>query len=448
MHPKPKIIAPVILLIILAVAAWWYFNGRPASAQSGALAASGTIEAVQVNLSAEILGKVSEVLVNEGDKVVAGQDLVRLDDRLLQAQLKQAEAALQIARANYDLVAAGQPVEQRQAAQAAAQLEVTAAQQALEDLLENVDLSAAQIWKAIAAAQKALDDADDLIEVLGSNADPADIDAAEAAVVLARDQLDKAREDFEPYENKPEDNVIRAMLQTKLAEAQKKYDSSVTRLNNLQGTASDLDKNLAEADKELILSQLEDARRRYDELKDGPDPDALALAEARLSLAEAQLALSKIEPSPEQLAVAQAQIAAAEASRELIRTQLDKLVLTSPMDGTVLNRLVEPGEMATPGSGVLTLADLNDITITVYVPEDRYGLIDLGQTAQVSVDSYPGEQFTGQVVRIADRAEFTPRNVQTPEGRRTTVFAVKLAVENPEGKLKPGMPADVSFGQD
>jgi HlyD family secretion protein len=81
------------------------------------------------------------------------------------------------------------------------------------------------------------------------------------------------------------------------------------------------------------------------------------------------------------------------------------------------------------------------------VPEDRYGEIQLGQQARVTVDSFPDENFEALVTHIADQAEYTPRNVQTAEGRRTTVFAVKLAVDNSAGKLKPGMPADVVFDQ-
>jgi multidrug resistance efflux pump len=93
----------------------------------------------------------------------------------------------------------------------------------------------------------------------------------------------------------------------------------------------------------------------------------------------------------------------------------------------------------------LTIGDLDELHITVYVPEDRYGEIQLGDKALVSVDSFPDETFDAVVVRIADRAEFTPRNVQTEEDRRTTVYAVELLVEAPLGKLKPGMPADVVF---
>jgi len=81
------------------------------------------------------------------------------------------------------------------------------------------------------------------------------------------------------------------------------------------------------------------------------------------------------------------------------------------------------------------------------VPENRYGEIALGASVQVSVDSFPGETFAATVTRIADKAEFTPRNVQTAEGRATTVFAVKLSLDNVGGKLKSGMPADVIFNK-
>ena len=112
-----------------------------------------------------------------------------------------------------------------------------------------------------------------------------------------------------------------------------------------------------------------------------------------------------------------------------------------------MTRNVEPGEFVQPGATVFTLANLENLTITVYVPEDRYGEISLGQQAEVNVDSFPGETFSAQVTYIADTAEYTPRNVQTVEGRSATVYAVKLKVDDPSGKLKPGMPADVKFAE-
>ena len=178
-----------------------------------------------------------------------------------------------------------------------------------------------------------------------------------------------------------------------------------------------------------------------------PDPDAVQLAEARLEAAKARLALAQADPSPEQLALAQSQIGTAQAAVSTIQTQIEKLTLQAPMDGIVLTRSVEPGEFVAPAAPLLALARLDDLTITVFVPEDRYGAIRLGQEAQVEVDSFPGETFLATVMRIASEAEFTPRNVQTEEGRRTTVFAIELAVKNLEGKLKPGMPADVTFNE-
>jgi HlyD family secretion protein len=114
----------------------------------------------------------------------------------------------------------------------------------------------------------------------------------------------------------------------------------------------------------------------------------------------------------------------------------------------VLARAIQPGEFASPGAPLLVVGQLDELTITVYVPETRYGQLQLGQTATVTVDSYPGATFTARVTHIADQAEFTPRNVQTAEGRKTTVFAIKLSIANPDGRLKPGMPADVVFAED
>jgi HlyD family secretion protein len=119
--------------------------------------------------------------------------------------------------------------------------------------------------------------------------------------------------------------------------------------------------------------------------------------------------------------------------------------IQAPMDGTILYRLIEPGELAVAGSPVITLVQLDHLSLTVFLPEDQYGEIDLGGYFPIKVDSFPSLTFVGKIIRIADRAEYTPRNVQTQEGRRTTVFAVELRILDDSGKLKPGMPADVDF---
>jgi HlyD family secretion protein len=117
------------------------------------------------------------------------------------------------------------------------------------------------------------------------------------------------------------------------------------------------------------------------------------------------------------------------------------------MDGVILTRNAEVGVFLQPGATAFVIGELGDLTITVYIPEDRYGQITLKQQAAVTVDSFPGLTFIATVIQISDKAEFTPRNVQTVEGRSSTVYAIKLSVVDPDGKLKIGMPADVVFSE-
>ena len=209
-------------------------------------------------------------------------------------------------------------------------------------------------------------------------------------------------------------------------------------------------------------AELSAAQVAYDELLDTRQAQevlkaraALAIANERVQVAAEQLSsLQTGEQSP-QVAVAaagleQARSAAqqaqdavgqAQANLALLEAQVAKLEVSAPMGGVILTRNIEPGEYVQPGAAALSMGDLKALTITVYVPEDRYGQIHLGQAARVSVDSFPGVEFAGMVKNISDQAEFTPRNVQTVEGRSSTVYAVKLTVADPQGKLKPGMPA-------
>lgn len=130
------------------------------------------------------------------------------------------------------------------------------------------------------------------------------------------------------------------------------------------------------------------------------------------------------------------------AALETLGVQISKTVVYAPTSGVILARNLEVGEVVGPGSSSMVIGDLDIVELTVYIPEDRYGQVDLGQDASITVDSFPGETFDGTVIRIADGAEFTPRNVQTVDGRKSTVYAVVIQVPNAEWKLKPGMPAD------
>ena len=135
----------------------------------------------------------------------------------------------------------------------------------------------------------------------------------------------------------------------------------------------------------------------------------------------------------------------AKANHDYIAETIQEAVIYSPITGTVLEKNLEIGELAFPGTPVLTLADLTKPWIKIYVREKKLGLVRLGQPVDITVDSYPEKIFRGKVVHIASRAEFTPRTIQTREERVKLVFAVKVMIDNSDGALKPGMPADAAI---
>jgi len=143
--------------------------------------------------------------------------------------------------------------------------------------------------------------------------------------------------------------------------------------------------------------------------------------------------------------MARAQVAQAAARRDLLRRQLDDVCLYAPSDGVVSRRLAEAGKLAAPGSVLLTLVRLDTVYVRLYVPEPQLGLVRRQQPVAVRVDTWPDRVFEGRVTYIAPEAEFTPRDVQTKDDRTRLVFRLKVTVPNPEGRLKPGMPADATL---
>ena len=410
-----KRIIPILILLVLAGGA--YVLTSRAEAQSGALTASGTIETTDVTVAPEAGGRVLNVLANEGDTVQAGQVIIQMDDSLLKAQLVQtqqsvaaAQASLKAAQANYDLLKAGAQTDQ-----------IAAAEQAVKTAEANVAGAQAQLAQMLAGPQAA------------------DIAAAQAAVAKASSDVTFAQQAY--------DGVVEGRATAKAY--------------GVPGGGLGLMEEKMRAQLQAIQANYDVAQKRLAQLKRGATKDEIDQARARVAAAEAQQAqlqaqLDQLKSGarPEQLAAAQAQIEVAQAQADqsaaaidVLKVQIDRLTLKAPLTGVVLKRSIEPGEVVMPGASLITIGDLTNLYIIVYVSESRYGEVKLGQSVQIKVDSFPGQTFTGTVSHIADQAEFTPRNVQTAEGRATTVFAVRVDVTNVDGKLKPGMPADVTFGQ-
>jgi multidrug resistance efflux pump len=169
---------------------------------------------------------------------------------------------------------------------------------------------------------------------------------------------------------------------------------------------------------------------------------AFQQARAAVGVAKANLDMARAGATEEQIDVAGTGVEQARAALDALKVQRQKYTLYAPNDGMVVERIGYEGENALPGTTLLTLGNLDTVDLTIYVPEPDVGKVSLEQPVEVSVDSFPGETFLGHVVWISDKAEFTPKNVQTKEERVNTVFAVKVRIPNPDHKLKPGLPAD------
>jgi HlyD family secretion protein len=475
-HRRPPL--PLIILVILLLAAGIYYGFRTLNTNGdGKLNASGTIESTTMNVSPEMAGKVKEVFAGEGQTVKASEPLLSLDDSLLAAQrivaqsaVDSARSALLTAQRSYDMAQAQydatltaartQEGGQRLADWASeapgrfdqplwyfsraeqittAQSQIDAAKAALQQTQSDYETAVQNLDNAdFLAAEKRLSDARmsylraktvrDRAQMTGGKVSPEDIDiklspfvpsAYRAKIAIAKDLSGDSE-------------VLTAaidVLDVAEAELEQAQDAYI----ELLGTHAAQDVKEARASVSVAQESYEVAMDTLSRLQTGEYSPQVTISAAALEQAKA--GLGQADKAVQQ----------AEANLSLLETQMEKLTVYAPQDGVILTRNVEPGEFVQPGATAFALANLNDMTITVYVPEDRYGEIKLGQQASVTVDSYPGETFSAEVIHIADQAEFTPRNVQTVEGRSATVYAIKLKVADEQGKLKIGMPADVLF---
>lgn len=417
-------------------------RGAPAT---GRLTASGLIEAHQVVVAAEVGGVIVDLPVHEGDVVAEGQLLAQLDTELIDAQLAQAEAAVAAAQAALDLAQAGpRDVDVRQA-----EMAVRVAEAARE--------GARQAWEDAKALRDNPQDLDvQITRARGEVATAArQVAAAEARARAADEEhalwgrtLEWLRSGIDVVVDTPigtrylnvepgADKIQAANLQWNLSgqqawqawqaveQAKAALLAAQARLRNLEAKRNDLIELRMEADRAEA---------------------ALRVAEAQVEQAQAALARVREGATAEQIAVAAGRLQQAIAARDRIAVQRAKFTVSAPRAGVVTARPANRGEVAIPGAALVKIADLDQVTLTVYVPEDQVGRIRLGDPVAVSVDSFPGRVFSGRVSYIADRAEFTPKNVQTAEDRINMVFAVKIDLANPDHVLKPGMPADADFG--
>ncbi len=310
----------VICATLLSLIALGCGNGH-----KGAIEASGTLEAVEVRVSAKVPGQVDKLFVDEGSQVNAGDTLAVLDHSTQDIQWRQAQAGVALADAQYQLLVNGARSEDIQQA---------------EDGLKQL----------------------------------------EASAKVAEDDYNRMK------------GLYASQSVTK-----KQYDD-------------------AESRSVITKAQLNSARENLKKMKRFARPEDLEAAKARLDQAK--------------------------ASADLLHKQITDATIIAPVSGTVTNKPVEAGELVGIGTTIVTISRLETLELMIYVSDNELGKVKLNGTADIVIDTYPDRTFPGRFVYISPIAEFTPKNVQTKEDRTKLVFGVKLEVNNKDGILKAGMPAD------
>lgn len=423
-----KRVIPILILLALAGGGYYWWTTRDgtetlslsAKTPSERIIGSGSIEAEIIAITTETGGRIVAMQADEGDEVSQGDLLVQLDTSLLQAQLNQLETALATARANLAEVSAPPRPE-----------EIAAAKAGLQQAKASRD-GAYAVW------QEAQSIVNNPLEL------NARIDAARGQIAILQKEVEAAQATLKEAEirrdeaarNQLNDEAI-TLSQVAVKQAEAAQANLAAAEAELAGAQHQLDLLITMRDNPLALvTQASAAKTAYEQ------------AQAAVRVAEANLESVQAGPMPEEVAIAEAQVQQAEAALARAQVQLDKMTLTAPRDGAITERPANPGELATPGATLMNLGDLDRVTLTVFIPETQVGRVDQDQTAYVTVDAFPGETFEGTVTFIALEAEFTPKNVQTEEERVNLVFAVKISLDNPDHRLKPGMPADAEIISD
>ncbi|HEY46698.1 MAG: hypothetical protein AMJ88_08330 [Anaerolineae bacterium SM23_ 63] len=214
------------------------------------------------------------------------------------------------------------------------------------------------------------------------------------------------------------------------------------------------DLTMAQAQLDTAKADLDAAQAALDLLKESYKPykppeaelhraeSTVEVMRAGVALAQAQFEQVEAGPFEGEIDIANAVVEEALANLQWVESQLAELSLKAPVTGIVSQLLVKVGEVAAPGAPLVTVLDPSFLTLTVYVPEAQVAKVKVGNEVEIRVDAYPEDVFEGRVRTIADQAQFTPTEVQTQEERVKLVFAVEIFIDNPDGRLKPGMPAD------
>ncbi len=382
---------PIVILILAAAgAAVWAFRGM-GKTPDNRLTISGNIELTEVTIAFKTAGRLIERTVDEGDDVKKGQVIARLDRDQLMSQREREAAGL---ASNEAQLAQAQTAVEFQKASLAADLETRRAD------LGSMEARLAELQNG-ARPQEKLD--------------------AKAAVDAATSELERAQRDWERAQTLHKDDDISTA----------QYDQYRNRFESAQAALKQMREREA-----LVL-----AGPRVEQV----NAQAGQVARARGAVKTAEANTLELKRREQEIATRRAEIARSKASIALIDSQLADTVVATPVDGVVLVKAAEPGEVLAPGTTVVTVGDIDHPWLRGYINETDKGKVKIGSKVRVTTDSYPGKVYNGRVTFIASEAEFTPKQIQTQQERVKLVYRVKIEVENPGRELKSNMPADAEI---
>jgi HlyD family secretion protein len=384
-----KRIIVIVALAAVGIAVALAFRTR--NQPDGRIRISGNIELTQVNIAFKVSGRLIERAVDEGDIVKKGIVVARLDKDQLLRQREREQAAL--AQAQSQLAEAGTTVEWTRQSQAS-------------DLDQRrADLSQAQAR----------------LRELEAGSRPQEVKESSAAVESARAAAEAAQNDWERGQ---------ALY--------KQDDISASQYDQYRKNA------------ESAAAALRQAQERFAMVREGPRKEEIEAARAQVTRAAASIKWAEaqrldVTRKQEDVVSKRADIDRERAQVALIDSQLGDTVAASPIDGVVLVKSANVGEILAPGTTVMTIGDIDHPWLRGYINERDLGRVKLGTKAKISTDSYPGKVYWGRVSFIASEAEFTPKQIQTSEERLKLVYRIKIDVDNPQHELKSNMPADAEL---
>ena len=380
----------ILTLAAIGIAGALAFRGLHAKPDNRILI-SGNIELTQVNIAFKVSGRLIERAVDEGDVVKKGMIVARLDRDQLLRQREREIATLEQA--------------QSQSAQASTTVEWTRESQASDLDQRRADLYAAQAR----------------LRELEAGSRPQEIKEAFAAVEAARAESERTQKDWE-----------RAQV------LYKQDDISASQFDQYRKNAESAAAALRQAQEHLAL------------VKEGPRKEQIEAARAQVTRAAAAVQWAQAQKldvvrKQEEVVGRRADVERERAQIALIDAQLADTIIASPIDGVVLVKAANVGEILAPGTTVVTIGDIDHPWLRGYINEHDLGRVKLGTKARITTDSYPGKVYWGKVGFIASEAEFTPKQIQTSEERLKLVYRIKIDVDNPQHELKSNMPADAEI---